>query len=73
MQVQSPTQHSGLRIRCGHNFGLGHNCGSDLLPGPGTPYASGQPKFKKKKGKESDSLKNHSFVGTLAKFSSVCT
>ena len=30
-------------------WGTGHNCGSDLFPGPGTPYALGQPKKKKKK------------------------
>ena len=28
---------------------VGHNCASDLIPGLGTPYASGWPK--KKKGK----------------------
>ena len=28
---------------------LGHNCSSDLIPGPGTPYASGQPKKKEEK------------------------
>ena len=38
-QVQSPTQYSRLRIwRC-------RNCSSDLIPGPGTPYASGRPKI----------------------------
>ena len=29
--------------------GLGHNCVSDLIPGPGTPYAAGWPKKKKRK------------------------
>ena len=28
--------------------GIGHNCNSDLIPHPGTPCASGQPKKKKK-------------------------
>ena len=49
MQVQSPAQHSGLRIwRCG-SCSLGCNDGSDLIPGPGTPYAVGQPKKGEKK------------------------
>ena len=26
---------------------VGYNCGLDLIPGLGTPYASGQPKMKK--------------------------
>ena len=39
--------HSGLRIqRC---CSLGPNCGSDLIPGPGTPYAMEWPKRKKRK------------------------
>ena len=29
--------------------GLAGNCGSDLIPGPGTPYASGQLKKGEKK------------------------
>ena len=34
----TPAWHSGLRIwHC-------HNCLSDLIPGPGTPYTEGQPK-----------------------------
>ena len=32
--VQSPAQHSGLRIR--HCLTCGHSCGSDSIPGPGT-------------------------------------
>ena len=28
-------------------YGLGHACGLDLIPGPGTPYAMGRPKMKK--------------------------
>ena len=42
-QVQSPARHSGLRIRCRCSYSIGHNCGSDLIPGPGTPYALGRP------------------------------
>ena len=47
-QVPALARHSGLRIwrccGCGLSSGLGHSCGSDLIPGPGTPYATGQPK-----------------------------
>ena len=46
-QVRSPAQHSGLRIwRC-CSLGLGRDCSSDLIPGPGTPYAAGWPNMKK--------------------------
>ena len=47
-----PAQHSGFRIWCCRSCGLGCNCGSDLVPGLGTPYSVGQPKKKKKKKKE---------------------
>ena len=30
----------------------GCNCGSDMIPGPGNPYAVGQPKKKNKKRQE---------------------
>ena len=41
VQVQSPSRHRGSGIRhC-------RNCGSDLTPGPGTPYGAGWPKKKK--------------------------
>ena len=30
---------------------LGHNCGLDLIPGPGAPYVVGQPKKKQKRKK----------------------
>lgn len=41
-QVQSPGQHSGLGIRhC-------HSCGSNLIPGPGIPYALEWPKKENK-------------------------
>ena len=47
MQVRSPAQHSGLRIwRC-HSCGIVCNCGLDLIPVLGTPYATGWPKRKK--------------------------
>ena len=48
-QVQSPARNSGLRKRCCHSCTIGHNCGSDLSHGLGTPYAMGWPKKKKKK------------------------
>ena len=42
---------SGLKIpRCG-SCGIGHNCGSDLISGPGTPYATEWPKKKKQRKK----------------------
>ena len=42
--------HSGLGIRhCCSCEITGHNCGLDLIPGPGTPYATGKPKKKKKR------------------------
>ena len=41
MQVQSPAWHSGLRIWLCHSCSLGHDCGSDLIPGWGAPYAPG--------------------------------
>ena len=44
----SPVQYSVLRIwRCCRS--ISHSCGLDLTPGLGTPYASEQPKRKKKK------------------------
>ena len=42
MQVRSLAWHSGLRIRRCHICGLVYNSGSDLIPGPGTPYAMGR-------------------------------
>ena len=39
----------GLRIPSCRSCGIGHNCGLDLIPSPGTPYVRGQPKKKKKK------------------------
>ena len=46
-QVRSPAWHGGLRIWYCCSCGLGLNCSSDLILGPGTPYAAGQPKNKK--------------------------
>ena len=41
-----PVWHRGLRIwHCHHS--IGSNCISDLIPGPGIPYAMGQPKTNK--------------------------
>ena len=52
---QTPAQHSGLRIHCCRSWSccLGHNCGSDLIPGQGIPYVVGWPKEKKRKGNKS--------------------
>ena len=44
--------HSGLRIGCCCSWGLGCNCGLDLIPGLGSPYAAGRPKKKKKKSED---------------------
>lgn len=43
---------------------LGCSCGSDLIPGPVTPYAAGQPKKKKK------ILKDTSVTGEIQGFKS---
>ena len=52
MQVRSPPQQNRLRIRHCHSCGVGHNYGLDLMPGLGTPYATGWPKKREKKKKE---------------------
>ena len=43
-----PSQHNGIEIQCRHSCGLGQDCGLDLIPGVGAPYAEGWPKMKKK-------------------------
>ena len=52
-QVQSPAWHSGLRVWHCRICGLGGNCGSDPIPGLGTPYVEGWLKKEKKKKKKS--------------------
>lgn len=47
--VQSLAWYSELRIWHCHNYSIGHKCGSDLIPGRGTPYVMKQLKKKKKK------------------------
>ena len=47
-QVQSLALHSGLRIWHYCSCSIRRNCSSDLIPDPGTPYAKGQTKKKKK-------------------------
>ena len=47
MQVWSPVGHSGLKDPVLPWWD--HKCGSDLIPGPGTPYVLGWPKKIKKK------------------------
>ena len=39
-RFDSLARHNGLRIWHCHSCSLGQNCGSNLIPGPGTPYAS---------------------------------
>ena len=39
-------QHSGLKNSALPQLRLGCSCGWDLIPGPETPYALGQPKKK---------------------------
>ena len=56
IQAPSPAQHDELRIwRC-CSCGLGCKYGSDLIPGLGTPYATGRPKKRKKKKKVKEVL-----------------
>ena len=57
-QVWSLAQHSVLRIQHCCSCGTGCNYGSDLIPGSGTPYATGWPKKKKNWAEE---LKRHFF------------
>lgn len=38
-----------VRIQHCHSCSLHHSSGSDLIPGLGTPYATGEPKKKKRK------------------------
>ena len=38
-----PGWHSGLRVQHCYSCGLGHNSGSELIPGWVTPYVKGQP------------------------------
>ena len=40
-----------------HSCSLDHNCSSDLIPGLGTPYASGSAQKKKKKKKKKEQQK----------------
>ena len=44
-----PLGHSGLHICHCRSHSLGHNCSLHLIPGLGSPYASGQPEKKEKK------------------------
>lgn len=54
-----PLWHSMLRIQHCHYRGLGHSCGTDSTPGPGTPHAlHGQ----KKKAEEKTLKNNHSTI-----------
>ena len=44
-----PAQRGGWGIRGCRRCSLGRDCGSDLIPDLGAPYASGRPKNDKKK------------------------
>ena len=46
------SQHSGLRVQHCHSCHVGCNCSSDLIPGPGIPYAAER---QKKRERERDS------------------
>ena len=46
--MEFPLWHSGLRTWYCHSCGLGHNCGLDLIPGPGTSCLECGKKKKKK-------------------------
>ena len=52
-RVLSPAlaRHSGLGIQHCHSYSFGHDGGSDVICGLGTPDAVGQPKITKKKKK----------------------
>ena len=54
-QIQSLAQPSGLRIQRCCSCSLGWDCGLDLIPHPGTPYAMGQPN-KNKNAKKSPTV-----------------
>ena len=58
MQVQSLVQERVKRTPCCHSWCVHYNCGSDLIPGLGTPYAVGRPKKNKEKKKEKNLKKN---------------
>ena len=52
MEVRSPARHSGLKIQYCRSCSLSCNCGSNLIPGQGVPYALGWPKMEKRKKKK---------------------
>ena len=59
-QVRSPAQHSRVKdpalqqLQHCHSCSGGHNFGLDLIPGPATPYTTGQKEKKKKKKKKKE-------------------
>ena len=54
MWVWFPAQDSGLKDRGCRSCSSGQDCSSDLIPGPGAPRATGQPKIKKKKKRKAN-------------------
>ena len=59
-QVQSPSQHSGLRIWHFGSYGTGHSSSSDLNPGLGTSTCHGSGQKKKKRERENNDVKGTS-------------
>ena len=64
-QVRSLALHSELRIWHCHSCGLGHDCGSDLIPGQGTPYAIRSQKRQKKKKERERETKHTKLVSKI--------
>ena len=58
MKVQSLAWHSGLRIWHCCSCSVDPHCSLDLIPGPGTPYALGQPKKEEEEKKKTQVLLN---------------
>ena len=66
--VQSPAQHSGVRLWCYYSCGLDLDCGSNQIPGPEASYAA-EPKMKKKQKQKQNpntAKKAHSGVPIMA-------
>ena len=53
VRVQPPVWHSGLKILHHRDFGIGHSCGSDSVPGLGTSICHGCGQKREKSHKSS--------------------
>ena len=51
--------HSELKIHHCYSYGIGHNCGSDLIPGPGTSVIHGCGQKRKKEKVKHEHPKNN--------------